>query len=147
MSAKRSLYDVLGVASDAGDEDIKRAYKTLARKYHPDLNQGNPNAEMAFKAVSQANDVLSDPTKRAQYDAALDQESGRNRRGSKDRDTDTGGRKRVDLIMVAFAACLIFAVIFFFRDTPKGIYFLVVAIALEIRTSIEALRVDIKKNR
>ena len=144
--AKRTLYDVLGVAPDAGEEDIKRAYKTLARKYHPDLNQGNPNAEMAFKAVSQANDVLGDPGRRAQYDSALEQESGKqSRRGVHDRDTDTGGRKRIDLIFVAFAACLIFAVIFFFKDTPKGIYFLVVAIALEIKTSIEALRTDLRR--
>ena len=145
MAGKRTLYEVLGVAPDAGDEDIKRAYKTLARKFHPDVNQNNPNAEVAFRAVTQANEVLGDPNKRAQYDAALDQEN--NRRGVHDRDTDTGGRKRIDLIFVAFAACLIFAVIFFFKDTPKGIYFLVVAIALEIKTSIEALRTDLRRKR
>ena len=61
-------YAVLGVASDASDKDITRAYRKLAKQYHPDANPGNREAEERFKEVSAANDVLSDPEKRKEYD-------------------------------------------------------------------------------
>lgn len=139
MSRKQNLYEVLGLRSDASDEDVKRTYKTLARKYHPDLNQGNPQAELAFKAVGRAYEVLGDPAKRAAYDQALRQDS----------DTPVGGTKvpqrKVDMVLILFGVFLALAVVFFFLDTPKGIYFLVVAVALEIRTAIEAVRTDLRR--
>ncbi len=61
-------YQTLGVAKDASAEDIRRAYRRLAKKHHPDLNPGNKAAEDMFKTVSAANDILSDPEKRAQFD-------------------------------------------------------------------------------
>ncbi len=61
-------YAVLGVASDASDKDITRAYRKLAKQYHPDANPGNKEAEERFKEVSAANDVLSDAEKRKEYD-------------------------------------------------------------------------------
>src|SRR5437899_2001923 len=68
MASVTDLYAVLGVAQDASDEDIKRAYRRLARELHPDVNQHDPAAEERFKEVSAAYEVLSDPAKRRQYD-------------------------------------------------------------------------------
>ena len=65
----RDYYKTLGVARDATEDQIKSAYRKMARKYHPDLNPGNKNAEERFKEISEANDVLSDPEKRRRYDA------------------------------------------------------------------------------
>jgi DnaJ-class molecular chaperone len=61
-------YEILGVAKDASADDIRRAYRKLAKQHHPDLNPGNKAAEDKFKAVSSANDLLSDPEKRARFD-------------------------------------------------------------------------------
>ncbi len=61
-------YDVLGVKRDASAEDIRKAYRALARKHHPDLNPGDKKAEERFKAVSAANDLLGDAEKRARFD-------------------------------------------------------------------------------
>ena len=68
MAASKNYYEVLGVAKTADLQEIKRAYKKLARQYHPDLNPNNKDAEAKFKEISEAYAVLSDTTKRAQYD-------------------------------------------------------------------------------
>ncbi|HXW98145.1 MAG TPA: molecular chaperone DnaJ [Methanomicrobiales archaeon] len=66
--AKRDYYEVLGVPRNASEEDLKKAFRQMARKYHPDLNPGNKEAEEQFKEVNEAFQVLSDPKKKAQYD-------------------------------------------------------------------------------
>ena len=77
MSEKRDYYEVLGVGRDADDAQIKKAYRKLAKKYHPDTNAGNADAEKKFKEITEAYDVLSDKEKRKMYDrfghAAFDQ--------------------------------------------------------------------------
>ncbi|MGN0687778.1 MAG: molecular chaperone DnaJ [Oscillospiraceae bacterium] len=65
---KRDYYEVLGLQKGASDADIKKAYRKLAKQYHPDLNPDNPEAAEKFKEVNEANEVLSDPDKRAKYD-------------------------------------------------------------------------------
>ncbi|HQD89819.1 MAG TPA: molecular chaperone DnaJ, partial [Syntrophomonadaceae bacterium] len=66
--SKRDLYEVLGLSRDASAEEIKKAYRQLARKYHPDVNREDPNASEKFKEISEAYEILSDPQKRAAYD-------------------------------------------------------------------------------
>src|SRR5512146_1802199 len=66
--AKQDYYEVLGVKRDAKPEEIKKAYRRLARKYHPDVNPGDKAAEERFKLTTEAHDVLSDPKKRSVYD-------------------------------------------------------------------------------
>ena len=68
MAEKRDYYEVLGLQKGATDDEIKKAYRKLAKQYHPDLNPDNPEAEAKFKEINEANDVLSDPQKRAKYD-------------------------------------------------------------------------------
>ena len=65
---KRDYYEVLGVNKGASEDEIKKAYKKLARKYHPDMNPGDKEAEEKFKEINEANEILSDPTKKARYD-------------------------------------------------------------------------------
>ena len=65
---EKDYYKVLGVADTAGDKDIQRAYRRLARKYHPDADPDNPEAEERFKELSAAYDVLGDADKRKEYD-------------------------------------------------------------------------------
>lgn len=78
--SKRDYYEVLGIGKDADDAEIKKAYRVLAKKYHPDMNPGDTQAEKMFKEASEAYAVLSDPEKRRQYDqfghAAFDQGAG-----------------------------------------------------------------------
>lgn len=78
--AKRDYYEVLGVAKDASEADLKKAYRRLAMKYHPDRNENNAEAEEKFKESKEAYDVLSDSQKRAAYDqyghAGVDQQAG-----------------------------------------------------------------------
>src|SRR5881409_2971287 len=66
--ATRDLYADLGVKKSATADEIKKAYRKLARRYHPDVNPGNKQAEERFKEISQAHDILSDPEKRKLYD-------------------------------------------------------------------------------
>ena len=65
---KRDYYEVLGLQKGASDAEIKKAYRKMAKQYHPDLNPDNPEAAEKFKEVNEANEVLSDPDKRAKYD-------------------------------------------------------------------------------
>lgn len=66
--AKRDYYEILGVSKNASDDEIKKAYRKLAIKYHPDKNPGDKEAEAKFKEINEAHDVLSDKQKRARYD-------------------------------------------------------------------------------
>lgn len=68
MAEKRDYYDVLGVSREAGEDDIRRAYRQAALKYHPDRNPGDPSAEGKFKEATEAYSVLSDAEKRGAYD-------------------------------------------------------------------------------
>lgn len=68
MASKRDYYEVLGVSKSASDDEIKKAYRKLAVKYHPDKNPGDKEAEAKFKEINEAHDVLSDKQKRARYD-------------------------------------------------------------------------------
>ena len=68
MADKRDYYEVLGVNKGASDDEIKKAYRKLAKQYHPDLNKDNPDAEAKFKEAAEAYEVLSDSDKRSRYD-------------------------------------------------------------------------------
>ncbi len=80
MAEKRDYYEVLGVAKNASEADIKKAYRKVAKKYHPDMNPGDKVAEEKFKEAAEAYEVLSDPEKKAKYDqfghAAFEQGAG-----------------------------------------------------------------------
>src|SRR3954464_15474594 len=85
MAAKRDYYEILAVERTATDEEIKKAYRKLAIKYHPDKNPGDKTAEEQFKELGEAYEALSDPQKRAAYDqyghAAFDRRAGGFARG------------------------------------------------------------------
>ena len=68
MTATRDYYEVLGINRDADDKAIKKAYRKLAKKYHPDINPGDANAEAKFKEITEAYEILSNPEKRKLYD-------------------------------------------------------------------------------
>ena len=80
MADKRDYYEVLGVNKGASDDEIKKAYRKVAKQYHPDLHPGDKEAEAKFKEANEAYEILSDSTKRSQYDqfghAAFDQSAG-----------------------------------------------------------------------
>ena len=68
MADKRDYYEVLGVSQNASDDDLKKSFRRLAMKYHPDRNPDDADAEDKFKEASEAYEVLTDPEKRAAYD-------------------------------------------------------------------------------
>ena len=80
--AKKDYYDVLGIGRSADEKEIKRAYRKLAKKYHPDTNPGDKQAEQKFKEVTEAYNVLSDAEKKKLYDqygfAAFEEGFGKN---------------------------------------------------------------------
>jgi len=80
MADKKDYYDTLGLNQQASDAEIKKAYKKLAMKHHPDRNDGNPDSTETFKEVKKAYDILSDPQKKSMYDqyghAGVDQAMG-----------------------------------------------------------------------
>ncbi len=67
-TTKKDYYEILGVKKSASADDVRKAFRKLARKYHPDVNPGDKTSEEKFKALSEANEVLSDPKKRKIYD-------------------------------------------------------------------------------
>ena len=68
MADKRDYYEVLGLSKGASDDEIKRAFRKLAMKYHPDRNSGDKEAEEKFKEINEAYGILSDPEKKQKYD-------------------------------------------------------------------------------
>jgi curved DNA-binding protein len=100
----RDYYEILGVTKDASNEDIKKNYRRLARQYHPDLNPGNKAAEEKFKVIGEAYEVLSDPTKRAQYDQfsrfwkqkGFDKQPPQDKRWGDTRSNGRGNNEKVD---------------------------------------------------
>ena len=97
--AERNFYQILGLDRSASQDDIRSAYRKLARKYHPDINPGNKDAEEKFKEISVAHDALSDPDKRKLYDefgqaglaAGFDADKARSYRQWQDQSARTGG--------------------------------------------------------
>jgi curved DNA-binding protein CbpA len=94
MQATRNLYDLLGLPKEASQDDIRQAHRTLVRKYHPDTNPEDPQAEERFKEVQQAYEVLSDPQKRREYDQGLRAFSRKGRAGGEGTGTTRVGYSR-----------------------------------------------------
>jgi molecular chaperone DnaJ len=103
--AERDYYKILGVDRSASHEEIRNSYRKLARKYHPDINPGNKEAENKFKEISAAYDVLSDPEKRKLYDefgeaglaAGFDPEKARSYRQWQEQSARSGGTQEFDV--------------------------------------------------
>ncbi len=69
MDPRKNYYETLGVPENASEDDVRKAFRRLAKKYHPDVNPGNKSAESKFKEINEAHEILGDATKRAEYDA------------------------------------------------------------------------------
>jgi curved DNA-binding protein len=82
MQEVRNYYEILGVSKNAPSNEIKKAYRTLAIKYHPDRNLGNKAAEEKFKDINEAYEVLSDQTRRVQYDQSISRKNPSNKGGA-----------------------------------------------------------------
>src|SRR5947209_11304064 len=91
MAERTDHYKTLGVGKNASEAEIKKAYRKLARQYHPDRNPGDKRAEERFKEISQANDVLSDADKRKAYDRGTGPFAGFNMPGGFDAGNVAGG--------------------------------------------------------
>src|SRR5688500_14208419 len=97
--AERDFYQILGLERSASEDDIRSSYRKLARKYHPDINPGNKDAEEKFKEISVAHDALSEPDKRKLYDefgetglsAGFDADKARSYRQWQDQSARAGG--------------------------------------------------------
>ena len=100
MQTVRNYYEILGVSKNAPGEEIKKAYRTLARKYHPDRNPGDKAAEEKFKDINEAYEILSDYTRRMQYDQERNRNNGSGTfnfgRNSRTRSRNNPNRIRVD---------------------------------------------------
>ncbi|MGL5794321.1 MAG: DnaJ domain-containing protein, partial [Waterburya sp.] len=103
MQEVRNYYEMLGVDKNAPSNEIKKAYRTLAIKYHPDRNLGNKAAEEKFKDINEAYEVLSDQTRRVQYDQSISRNKsgafnnfGRNNNRSATKNANSDRRVRVD---------------------------------------------------
>ena len=94
---KRDYYEVLGLTNSASEDEIKKAFRSLAKKYHPDMNPGDAEAEAKFKEINEAYEVLSDPDKKARYDqyghAGVDPNYGAGGFGGGGTRTRTGPRR------------------------------------------------------
>ena len=97
MAAKEDYYELLTVPRNASDDEIKKSFRRLAMKYHPDRNIGSPEAEEKFKKVKEAYEILSDPKKRSAYDQF----------GHAGVDPSMGGGQRADFNDV-FGGCLLY---------------------------------------
>lgn len=107
----KNFYEILGVSRTATTDDMKKAYRKLARKYHPDVNPGDKQAEEMFKVVNEAYNTLSDEKLRASYDARLDgskessgeRDSGKGQQGQKGRGSaPQGGKINIEDIEKSF---------------------------------------------
>jgi DnaJ-class molecular chaperone len=124
-------YQILGVPRHAGIDEIKRTFRRLARRIHPDSNPGNPRAEADFKELAAAYEVLSDPGKRARYDRGEIDASGRPRRGAQRRDRESGkessddrSRRRSDRNDTGFrvkGADVVYSLTVTFREAATGV--------------------------
>jgi preprotein translocase subunit Sec63 len=111
MPKFRNHYDTLKVSRDAPAEVIQGAYRSLARKYHPDVAGGSPEGEARMKALNEAYEVLGDPVKRAEYDRWLDSSGGLPRRAADGR----GTRRPPSVDTVLMIVCYVLLTLFLLR--------------------------------